>query len=163
MLTTTAGVAPEIGGAALGVALVLGIPQALVVPLIASRRGATIPMLVVAAACAVIGWGGMLVAPGAAPLLWAFLIGSVTIVFPLSLLLVNTRTRDPRVTVSVSAFVQGTAYVTAGVFSLGMGVVHDLTGSWTVPLIVLIASAALVLPAIVILRHGRYVDDELGR
>lgn len=161
MLTSSAGVPPEVGGAALGVALALGIPQALVVPLIASRRGTTVPMLVVAAACGVAGWGGMLVAPGAAPLLWAGLIGSVPIVFPLALLLVNTRTRDHRVTVSVSAFVQGTAYVTAGIFSLGLGVVHDLTGSWTVPFLVLIGTAALAVPAIAILRHERSVDEEL--
>lgn len=161
MLTASGGISREAGGAALGIALVLGIPQALLVPLLASRRGTTVPLIAVAGACAVIGWGGMLLAPAAAPYLWAFLIGSVSIVFPMSLLLVNTRTRDHRVTVSVSAFAQGLAYLTAGVFSLLLGVVHDLTGSWTVPFVVLIASAGLTIPAILVLRRERFVDDEL--
>lgn len=160
-MLVAAGSTPEAGGAALGVALVLGIPQALLVPLIASRRGATIPMIAVAGVCAVVGWGGMLLAPGFAPVLWAVLLGSVSIVFPLSLLLVNTRTRDHRITVSVSAFAQGLAYLVAGVFSLVLGAVHDATGSWSVVFVVLAATAALTVPAMLILRHGRYVDDEL--
>jgi len=161
MLIATAGIPREAAGAALGLALVLGIPQALLVPLIASRRGTTIPLIAAAGVFTVLGWGGMLVAPAAAPLLWAFCVGSGSIVFPLALLLVNTRTRDHRVTVSVSAFAQGLAYLTAGVFSLLLGVVHDATGSWTVPFIVLIATSGIIVPVILVLRRGRMIDDEL--
>ena len=163
MMTATAGLSREAAGAALGAALVLGIPQALLVPLIASRRGTTIPLIAAAAVFTVVGWGGMLVAPAAAPFLWALSVGSGSIVFPLALLLVNTRTRDHRVTVSVSAFAQGLAYLTAGVFSLLLGAVHDLTDSWTVPFAVLTATAAIAIPVILVLRRGRMIDDELGR
>lgn len=161
MLIATAGIGPEAAGAALGLALVLGIPQALLVPLIAARRGSTVPLIAAAAVFTVAGWGGLLVAPAAAPLLWAFCIGSGSIVFPLALLLVNTRTRDHRVTVSVSAFAQGTAYLIAGTFSLLLGVIHELTGSWTVPFVVLMATAGIVIPVILVLRRNRMIDDEL--
>lgn len=161
MLVASAGVSREAGGAALGVVLALGIPQALLVPLIASRKGTTLPLIAVSAVFTVVGWGGMLLAPGAAPLLWAFCIGSISMVFPLALLLVNTRTRDHRVTVSVSAFAQGLAYLTAGIFSLGLGFVHDATGDWTIPFIVLAATALITVPAILVLRRERYIDDEL--
>ncbi len=161
MLVTTAGVSAAVGGAALGLALALGIPEALAVPWLAARRGTTVPMIVVAALCAVGGWTGMLLAPGAAPFLWAALIGLVPIVFPLALLLVNSRTRDPGVTVSLSAFVQGLGYVAAGVFSLLLGIVHDVTGSWTAPFLILIGTALFAVPAVVILRRERLVDDEL--
>lgn len=163
MMAATAGLSREAAGAALGAALVLGIPQALLVPLIASRRGTTIPLIAAAAVFTVVGWGGMLVAPATAPILWALCIGSGSIVFPLALLLVNTRTRDHRVTVSVSAFAQGLAYLTAGVFSLLLGAVHDLTDSWTVPFVVLAATAGIAIPVILVLRRGRMIDDELGR
>jgi Cyanate permease len=162
MLISAAGLRAEAAGAALGLALVLGIPQALLVPLVAARRGATIPLIAAAAAFTVIGWGGMLLAPAAAPFLWALSVGSGSIVFPLALLLVNTRTRDHRVTVSVSAFAQGAAYLTAGVFSIVLGVIHQLTGSWTVPFVVLAATAAISVPVILVLRRGRMIDDELG-
>jgi CP family cyanate transporter-like MFS transporter len=162
MLVTTAGVTAAVGGAALGVALALGIPEALAVPWLAVRRGTTVPMIVVAALCALGGWTGMLLAPGAAPFLWAALIGLVPIVFPLALLLVNSRTRDPAVTVSVSAFVQGLGYVTAGVFSLLLGLVHDATGSWTLPFLILAGTALFAVPAILVLRRERFVDDEIA-
>ena len=108
------------------------------------------------------GWSVLLLAPAAAPFLWALSVGSGSIVFPLALLLVNTRTRDHRVTVSVSAFAQGAAYLTAGVFSIVLGVIHQLTGSWTVPFVVLAATAAISVPVILVLRRGRMIDDELG-
>ena len=158
-----AGVAPAVAGAALGVLLVVGIPEAVLVPLLARRAVTVLPMIVVAAACGVAGWFGMLVAPAAAPILWAVLIGLVPITFPLALLLVNTRTRSHRVTVSVSAFVQGLGYVVAGVFSFGMGLIHDASGDWTIPTILLIASTGLAVPAIAILGRRRVVDDELAQ
>jgi len=161
-ILTSAGVAPLTAAIALGIAMSLGIPEALIVPLLATRAGTITPMLAVAGACGVVGWGGMLLAPTAAPLLWAVFIGLVAIVFPISLLLVNGRTRNHTVTVSVSGFVQGIAYVTVGVFSFGMGLLHDATGSWTVPLILLLATMALTVPTIVILGRGRFVDDELA-
>lgn len=161
MLIASAGISREAGGAALALALVLGIPQALLVPLLAVRYGGTVPLIAASGVCVAAGWGGMLLAPAAAPFLWAALIGSGSMVFPLALLLVNTRTRDHRVTVSVSAFAQGLAYLGAGVFSILLGLVHDLTGSWTVPFIVLVATAAATVPAILVLRRERFVDDEL--
>jgi CP family cyanate transporter-like MFS transporter len=161
-MLVAAGVAPVVGASALGVAVALGIPQALVVPLLATRRRAVTPMIVFSAFCGVVGWLGMLLAPAAAPLLWGGLIGSVPIAFPLALLLVNTRTRSHRVTVSVSGFVQSLGYVVAGVSSFGIGLLHDATGSWTAPMIVVLGSLVLAVPAIVILRRDRYVDDELS-
>jgi CP family cyanate transporter-like MFS transporter len=161
-MLTAVGVTPVVAAFALGVAVVLGIPQALVVPLLATRQAAVLPMIVIAAFCGVAGWTGMLLAPAAAPVLWAFFIGSVPITFPLSLLLVNTRTRSHRVTVRVSAFVQGLGYVIAGVFSFGVGLLHDATDTWTAPTIVVLATVALAVPAIVILRRRRFVDDEIA-
>lgn len=157
-----AGIAPAVAGAALGVLLVVGIPEAVLVPLLARRSATVLPMIVIAALCGIAGWGGMLIAPTAAPILWAVLIGLVPITFPLALLLVNTRTRSHRVTVSVSAFVQGVGYVVAGLFSFGMGLVHDAAGDWAIPTVLLIASTGLAVPAIVILGRRRIVDDELA-
>ena len=158
-----AGVTPVVAASSLGVAVALGIPQALIVPLLATRRRAVAPMIVFAAVCGVVGWLGMLVAPAAAPLLWGVLhrVGS-RLPSRSSLLLVNTRTRSHRVTVSVSGFVQSLGYVTAGVSSFGIGLLHDATGSWTAPMIVVLATVVLAVPAIVILRRDRFVDDEIA-
>lgn len=156
------GVTPAVAGVALGVLLVVGIPEALLVPLLAKRSATVLPMIVAAALFGIAGWGGMLWAPTAAPILWAVLIGLVPITFPLALLLVNTRTRSHRVTVSVSAFVQGIGYVVAGLFSFAMGLIHDATGDWAIPTVLLIASTALAVPAVIILGRRRLVDDEIA-
>ena len=156
------GVAPVVAASALGIAVVLGIPQALLVPLFATRQWTVAPMIAVAALCGVVGWLGMLLTPAAAPLLWGALIGSVPIAFPLSLLLVNTRTRSHRVTVSLSGFVQSIGYVTAGLSSFGIGLLHEATGSWTAPMIVVLVSLVLAVPAILILRRTQLVDDDLA-
>lgn len=161
MLIDVGGLDPAPAAAALGVVLILGVPEALLVPIFQRYPGTILPLIVVAGLCTVGGWAGLVVAPGAAPFLWATLIGLVPITFPLALLLVNTRSRHPRTTVSLSGFVQGIAYVSAGVFTFGLGVLHDLTGGWTASLVVLAATGLFAVPGVVILARGRYVDDEL--
>ena len=161
-MLTVVGLTPAAAGVALGLVMVIGIPEALIVPILATRSRRVLPMLVAAGLCGLAGWLGMLLAPASAPFLWAVLIGLVPIAFPLALLLVNTRTRDHRVTVSVSGFVQGVGYVVAGAFALGVGLLHEATGNWQVSIVVLLATMALVVPAVLILRHDRMVDDEIA-
>ena len=161
-MLTVVGLTPAAAGVALGLVMVIGIPEALIVPILATRSRTVLPMVVVAGLCGLAGWLGMLLAPASAPFLWAVLIGLVPIAFPLALLLVNTRTRDHRVTVSVSGFVQGVGYVVAGAFALGVGLLHEATGNWQVSIVVLLATMALVVPAVLILRHDRMVDDEIA-
>lgn len=161
-MLTVVGLTPAAAGVALGLVMVIGIPEALIVPILATRSRTVLPMVVVAGLCGVAGWLGMLLAPASAPFLWAVLIGLVPIAFPLALLLVNTRTRDHRVTVSVSGFVQGVGYVVAGAFALGVGLLHEATGNWQVSIVVLLATMALVVPAVLILRRDRMVDDEIA-
>lgn len=161
-MLTVVGLTPAAAGVALGLVMVIGIPEALIVPILATRSRTVLPMVVVAGLCGLAGWLGMLLAPASAPFLWAVLIGLVPIAFPLALLLVNTRTRDHRVTVSVSGFVQGVGYVVAGAFALGVGLLHEATGNWQVSIVVLLATMGLVVPAVLILRRDRMVDDEIA-
>jgi CP family cyanate transporter-like MFS transporter len=162
ILVQTAGLTTSEAAAAVGAAIVLGIPEALIVPLLATRARTITPMIAIAGLCALGAWIGMLTAPAAAPILWGVLIGLVPILFPLALLMVNTRSRDHGVTVALSGFVQGVGYIAAGVFALGMGVLHDTTGSWTAGMIALMLTSAIAVPAILILRRRRIVDDELA-
>jgi CP family cyanate transporter-like MFS transporter len=156
------GVTPVAAGVALGIAMVVGIPEALFVPLLATRANTVIPMILLAGLVGVAGWVGMLVAPAELPYLWAALIGLIPITFPLALVLVNSRTRSQPVTVGLSGFVQGVGYVVAGVFALLVGWLHEVTGGWQVPILVLLATMGIVVPAVLILRHNRIVDDEIS-
>lgn len=162
ILVETTGLTPAGAGAAMGIVYLLGVPLAFLVPLARRHRGATLPMIAAAGVCTLAGWGGLLIAPTVAPFVWATLIGLGPITFPLSLFLVNVRSRTERTAVEVSGFVQGVAYVTAGVAGLGLGLLHDTTRSWTATMILLAATSVVVVPGIVVLARSRFVDDELA-
>lgn len=163
VLVETAELSPAGAGAAMGIVYLLGGPLAFLVPLVRRHPGATLPLIAAAGASTLLGWGGLLVAPAAAPFVWATLIGLGPITFPLSLYLVNVRSRTERTTVELSGFVQGLAYVTAGIAGLGLGLLHDVTHSWVATMILLAATSLVVVPGIVVLARSRFVDDELRR
>ncbi len=58
------------------------------------------------------------------------------------------------------AFVQGLGYLVAAVGPFGTGYLHDLTGSWTTPIVVLMVIAvAIVVLGVVICRSSPLEDD----
>lgn len=145
----------------MGVVYVLGIPLAVLVPLARRYPRLTLPLIGLAGACSLVGWAGVLIAPALAPLVWATLIGLGPINFPLAMYLVNVRSRTEDTTVVLSGFVQGLAYLLAALAALGLGLLHDLTHSWSTTLVLLVACSVVVVPGVIVLARGRVVDDEL--
>lgn len=142
-----------------GILFAMGIPLALIVPLIGSRPRPAAVIVVIAIVTGVLGWGGLVLAPHAPTVLWSVLIGLSAITFPLVLTQIAVRSATPRAAARLSGFVQGFAYVTTAVLVFSIGVLHTLTGGWTAPVIVIAIVAALPAPAIVILaRRPRAVD-----
>jgi CP family cyanate transporter-like MFS transporter len=91
---------------------------------------------------------GILVAPLAAPLLWVAIIGFAQgASFPLALTMIVLRTRTPAETQRLSAMAQTFGYLVAASGPLAVGAAYDLTGSWDVPLgllVVLIGAQAVM-------------------
>lgn len=162
LLTDTAGVSDATAGALLGVFAIGGLPAGLLVPVLATRPRAVFWLVIAGIALFAGGYAGLLVAPAAAPLLWATFYGLGPLVFPLALTLINTRTRTHAGSVALSGFVQGVGYVIGAVGPLLVGALHDATGGWTAPLIAMLASVLLAVPAAVVLRRGGTVEDELA-
>lgn len=143
VLESEAGISPVAAGALVALAAVLGGPAALVVPPLATRRpdqgwwvvGTSVPTAV-----AIVG---LLVAPGAAPVVWALLYGLGTgAAFPLAMALVLQRTRDVAQTGRLSASAQSIGYLIAATGPLGVGLLHQATGGWTAGLVLLLAVLA---------------------
>ncbi len=63
----------------------------------------------------------------------------------LSIFYTMARAPDPATAASLSAFAQGAGYLIASAGPLTIGFLHDATGGWTVPGIVLLAVAVLQL------------------
>ncbi|HVW44729.1 MAG TPA: MFS transporter [Amycolatopsis sp.] len=128
-----AGVSRTDAGLLLGLVSIIGLPVALVVPPLAARQGTQSWWTVGLCAFGLAGVLGVMIAPGAAPLLWSILIGLGMSVFSLALTTIALRARTGGDTARLSGMAQGIGYLFAAAGPFLFGLLHDLTGSWTVP------------------------------
>lgn len=138
-------------GFLLALAGLVQLPVTLVLPHLASRARHQVGYIVVATALIGVGLLGVLVAPTAAPHVWVTLIGiGQGSCFALGLSLFVLRTHGVADAARLSAMAQGVGYVVAAFGPLLVGVLHDLTGSWTPPLalLLLLVAPQLVLGAL---------------
>ena len=158
----TAGATPAQAGALVALFGIIGLPAGLIAPVLATRVKNIGWVFVAAVGSYLAGYLGLLLAPGAATWLWVLLVGSGPIVFPLCLVLINLRTRSHEGSIALSGFVQGIAYALGALGPLLIGLLHDLTGGWTVPLAFLLATTLLTLISAAMLAKPVMVEDELG-
>ena len=151
------------GGSFLALFAIMGLPFAILIPPLASRVRNVAWLIVAGMTVFVIGYLGLLIAPGAATGLWVVLVGSGPLIFPLALVLINLRTQSETSSVALSGFVQGIGYGGAALGPLAIGFIHDLTQTWTIPLIFLLATVALILGPAVVLANPRTVEEDLAR
>jgi MFS transporter, CP family, cyanate transporter len=141
------GASPAAAGFLLSLSGLVQIPVSLVLPGLATRARHQIGYAVGATLLIGIGLAGVLMAPMAAPYLWVLLIGAGQgACFALGLNLLVLRTRAVADTARVSAMAQSIGYTLCAVGPLLVGVLHEVTGSWTPPLLVLLA---LLVPQVV--------------
>ena len=94
------------------------------------------------------GWIGVIVAPMGAPYLWVVLLGfGQNAAFPLALTLIVLRGGTVTSTAGLSTLVQTVGYMIAAVAPFAIGAVHDITGSWTPALFVLLG---LLIPQLIV-------------
>lgn len=157
------GFSPVAAGVLLSVAGLVQIPVTLVLPGLASRAAHQVGYAVVATALIGVGLAGVLVAPTAAPYLWAVLIGvGQGACFALGLNFFVLRTRRVVDTARLSAMAQSIGYVVCAFGPLLVGVLHDATGSWTPSLVLLLALLAPQLWAGVLSGRARCIGDRIG-
>jgi CP family cyanate transporter-like MFS transporter len=130
-------------GFLLSITLIVGVLTALTVPPVAARMRDQRALVVIFTAFIAFGWVGILAAPMSAPYLWTVLLGvGQNACFPLALTLIVLRAGSVATTSSLSTLVQSVGYGLAALAPLAIGALHDLTNSWTVPLIVLLVLVA---------------------
>lgn len=134
------GASDTTAGVLLGLSLFVGIGTSLTVPRLATRARDQRGLVVVFVLTALVGWIGILVTPMSAPYLWVALLGiGQNALFPLALTMIVLRGGTVTNTAGLSTLVQTVGYLIAAFAPLGIGALHDATGSWTAPVIVLIA------------------------
>jgi len=163
ILGDIAGSTPTEAGVLLAVTGIISVPGALVAPLLVARMRNVGWLIAAGIASFALGYLGLLFAPATATLLWVLLIGSGSILFPVSLVLINVRTRTPGGTVALSGFAQGVAYALGALGPLLVGLLHDVSHAWTLPLVFLLVVALLAAVPAITLARPAFVEDELGR
>ncbi|HEU5222771.1 MAG TPA: MFS transporter [Candidatus Lumbricidophila sp.] len=156
------GVDPVSAGALLAAFAIVGLPSALIVPIFAARRHGVAVITGLSVVCLVTGYLGLIFAGPGAPWLWAVLIGAGPMVFPLALVLVNLRTRTHAGSVAVSGFVQAIGYFIAASAPVVVGLLHERTGGWVVPLWLLAFAAVGIAVGGWLVARNRFIEDELG-
>jgi len=152
------GMSKSAAGALLSLSLVVGIPMGFAVGAVAGRLRDQRPIVWAGGIATLGGWVGVLVAPDAAPGLWAVLFGlGFGTGFTLVLSLFVLRAADTSHAVALSGMAQSVGYTLAAVGPIAVGALHDLTGGWHVPLVVLIGVAAADLAVGLVAGSARFV------
>jgi CP family cyanate transporter-like MFS transporter len=134
------GMSTPYAGFLLSLSLLVGLIPALTVPSLAARASHQRLFVLVFVALIAAGWLGVILAPTTVPYVWVVLLGlGQNAMFPLALTLIVLRGGTVTSTSGLSTMVQTVGYLLAALAPLAIGAVHDISGSWTPALIVLLA------------------------
>ncbi len=158
-----AGFSPATAGLLLGMITAMSIPLSFWLPAWASRMHSQTWLILGLVACYPVGYVGLIVAPVAGAWLWAVLVGVAASVFPVVLTMIGLRSRTSEGTAALSGFTQSVGYLIAAIGPLGMGVLYEITGGWTVPLTALIALCIPQLVAGLSVSRPSYIEDAVER
>ncbi|TFD66158.1 MFS transporter [Cryobacterium sp. Hb1] len=161
LLVDTAGVSPAQAGTLLALYASMGIPCALIIPVLTARMTNVGPLVYVGVFAFVAGDLGLLFAPETLTWLWVSLAGLGPLFFPLALVLINLRTRTHAGAVALSSFVQSIGYTLGALGPLVFGLLHELSGGWTWPLIFLLTAALAIVIAGAVIGRPHMLEDDL--
>jgi MFS transporter, CP family, cyanate transporter len=119
---------------------------ALLVPVLAHRAADQRKLAAAAMAATGAGLAGSIFGPAGLAAGFIFLLGlGQGATLGLAIFYTMARAPDPATAASLSAFAQGAGYLIASTGPLVIGLLHDATGGWTVPGLVLLGVAVLQL------------------
>jgi len=147
-----AGFSAAQAGGLVGVVAATSIPLSAWAPRVVARPGNQRRVLFGVMLLYPVAYLGLILAPHSLAVLWAVVLGAATSTFPMVLTLIGLRAATPEGTAALSSFTQSTGYLLAAIGPFGVGVLHDASDGWTVPLLAL---TALVLPMLAL---GAYVS-----
>ncbi|MBB3035672.1 MFS transporter [Hoyosella altamirensis] len=150
-------------GTLFGVFILAGLVGVLVMPTLTTRMANPYPLVAGCMSVIVAGMAGLHFAPLHGTIIWIVLLGLGPSTFPMSLTLINLRSRTDVGAARLSGFAQGFGYALACIGPFGVGVLHELTGGWTVPFAAL---AGVVVITLIAARHvcaPRVIEDTWRR
>ncbi|WP_220040011.1 CynX/NimT family MFS transporter [Nonomuraea aridisoli] len=138
-MLTDAGLPSGTAGWMLSFMSLVAIAGAFFTPILTGRNVPSGVLVVLSALLTMAGFAGVLTAPETATYLWMALLGlGQGAMLSLSVLFFVLRAPDARHTAQLSSMSQCAGYILGSVGPSAVGAVHQWTGDWTVPLVVLI-------------------------
>lgn len=146
------------GGWMILVLQIISLPASFLAPVLASRRQSQTGLAVFASVLYVIGFAGML--SGKWMILWIiFLALAGGALISLALLFFTLRTHTAQQAAELSGMGQSGGYLLAALGPVFLGFLHDLTGGWLVPEIILIFLSLIMLVAGSRAGKNKYVES----
>lgn len=161
LLWRDAGFTPAEAGVLVGLVAGTSIPLSLWLPQVLARSARPGRVLAAVVLCYPVAYVGLMVAPHDLAVLWAVLTGAGTTTFPLVLTLIGLRARTSGGTAALSGFTQSAGYLLAAVGPFTIGIVHEATGGWTVPLTLMTALTAPLLAICLYVARPATLEDQL--
>jgi CP family cyanate transporter-like MFS transporter len=117
----------------------------------------SVPVVICFAACAA-GYTGLLVAPGTVIFVWCAVFGyGQGALLALALGYIVARSPDSRHAAHLSTMAQSVGYLIASAAPFAMGALHGATGSWSLPVVMLLVSLVPMLLTGLVASQNRYV------
>jgi CP family cyanate transporter-like MFS transporter len=140
------GVSAGAAGALLGVLGIGNLALALVTPVLAQRMRAQYALVIPITIGIAAGLAGAVWAPLDTAVVWMLILGAAqNAALGVAIFFAMARARDPATAASLSAMAQGVGYLLASAGPLAVGLLHSATGSWNLPVTVLLALTAVLL------------------
>ncbi|MFD4371451.1 CynX/NimT family MFS transporter [Streptomyces sp. NPDC058486] len=119
------------------------IAGAFAVPLLAGRMRSQRPLVVLVTTMVAAGYAGLLVAPAEGAWLWSAVLGiGQGGALGLALTLIVLRTKDAPTAARLSGMAQTVGYLLAAAGPLAAGALHQATGSWSLPIALVLGVCA---------------------
>lgn len=140
----------------LGIAAAMGIPVSLSMSFLLRTVGSRV-LIWTFGTLQMVGWLGLQYATDVAPWMWAIVLGLGGGAFPWVLTMIGLKSRTVAGAGALSGFTQTVGYLLAAAGPFGVGVMHDLTGNWEAPLLVMASlSVPLVAMGLFIVRAPHF-------
>ncbi|MET3920281.1 MFS transporter [Arthrobacter sp. UYEF20] len=140
-MLVTMGMTASASGLMFGLMQLVSVPAGMVLVAIGSRPRRLRAAFHLATVTMALGVLAMLVLPVDWAPLTAVLLGFGLGIFPLVMVMISRGGRTTEETTALSTVAQSAGYLLATLGPFGMGLLHSATGSWTLPLILLLAVA----------------------
>ena len=154
-MLTTMGLSAADSALMFGVMQLVSVPAGMLLIAIGSRPRMLRPAVYLATLTMTAGIAALLFLPVSLAVIPAVLLGFGLGIFPLVMVIISRSGRNTAETTALSTLAQSTGYLLATVGPFGMGLLHSATGSWMLPLALLLVVAVVQIVVAHLLSSGR--------